>query len=91
MQAGYQPAMSLGVLVALVAAAAVGIGAIVFLRHTRRNDPEQSAGHAGPSAPQRPGLPPLGTEQYPGGGRPAGPGAEGEAVPRPGDISPGPH
>lgn len=80
--------MDVELISAVVIVAAVLVGVVVFWLHLRRRDhPETTASHdTGPAGAgwDDPRIPP-----YPGTDRPADPGAEGMAVPRPGAISPG--
>jgi hypothetical protein len=76
-------------LAAVIAVVAVSVGVALFLWHTSRHHPEQTASHHPASEPMQAGPDPVGEQRYPGTDRPGGPGAEGENVPEPGAISPG--
>lgn len=75
----------MGGFLGIVAAIAVGIALIAIVTVLVRQRRQPNAREPDPAAVP-PG--PTGTE-YPTGARPAGPGAEGMAVPEPGDIAPG--
>jgi hypothetical protein len=82
--------MSTGVIVAIAAVVVIVVALAAFLRQTSRRHPENTAGHERAGQPAQPDAGPVGTQPYPGVDRPAGPGAEGQAVSGPGDVAPGP-
>lgn len=82
--------MSSDVVIAIVAVVVVAAIVALFLRNTRRHDPERTAGHQRVDPLPDGTAGPIGTQAYPGVDRPAGPGAESERVTDPGTPTPGP-
>jgi hypothetical protein len=81
--------MDSGVVVAIAAVIVVLIGVVAFSVHLRgRDHPEDTASHGVEDASHS--GEPLRMPPYPGTDRPGDPGAEGMAVPSPGNIAPGP-
>jgi hypothetical protein len=80
--------MTAGAVFAIVAVVVVVAAVLAFWMHTRAQHPEDTASHDTRYTVDREDAERM--APYPGTDRPGGPGAEGMAVPQPGDVGTGP-